>query len=117
MVGTDGEAVAVTRGLPNGQFGVAGLHAGSYSTATTVDGVETVGIQVVRHTARAADTGYYYRLMGRNAYLGHGFLHSGANSVVAATRAETYVLIGFELTCFHDYKAFTCSTIRSTAKG
>ena len=101
VVGTDSEAVTVTRGLPNGQLGVTRLNAGSYRTATTVDRVETVGVQVVRHTARAADTRDHHRLVGRNTYFGHRFLHRRAYGVITTARAETYVLIGFELTCFH----------------
>ena len=97
MVSSDSEAVAVAGHLPNGQFGMACLHAGSDRTATTLNGIETVGIEIVRHSAGTTNTGDDCHLVGRDSYLRHGFLKRHADSVVAATRAETYILIGFEL--------------------
>ena len=74
MVATDGQTVTVTGHLPNGQLRMRGLDACSYRCAAAVNGIETVGRQVVRHTAGAAytrDDSYLVRL---NAYLCHGFL-------------------------------------------
>ena len=93
MVAADGEAVAVARHLPYGQFGVCGLHAGGYGASAPVYGVEAVGVQVVRHAARAAYARYDYRVVGLNSYFRHCFLQGGADGMVAAAGAETYVLV------------------------
>ena len=51
MVAADSEAVAVTGHLPNAEFGMRGLDTSGDSSSTAVDSVESVGCQVVRHTA------------------------------------------------------------------
>ena len=45
------ETVSITGHLPNGYFRMGSLDAGSYSTATTVNGVKTIGVEVMRHSA------------------------------------------------------------------
>ena len=102
MVTADSHAVAVAGHLPDSEFGVGCLNAGSDSTAASVNGVEAVGTEVVRHARGAADAADDGDLMRRDADLRHGFLQRHADSVVTAARAETYVLVGFILTCFHD---------------
>ena len=97
MVASDSETVTVTGHLPDGQLGMACLHAGSDRAAAAVDGIETVGVEVVGHAAGTADTGNDCHLVGRDTYLRHGFLECHADSVVAAARTETYILIGLKL--------------------
>ena len=101
VVATNSEAVAIARHLPNIEFRMAGLNTRSDSTTTTVDGVKPVGVEIVWHTARAADTRDDYGLVGRYAHLCHGFLECEANSMVATARAELNGLVTFELICFH----------------
>ena len=50
VVATDGKAVAIARHLPDGHVGVSGLETGCHGTATTMNGVEGVGIGVIRQT-------------------------------------------------------------------
>ena len=106
VVATNSEAVAIARHLPNIEFGMASLDSCSDSTSTSVDGVKPVGVEVVRHTARAADTRDHYGLVGGNAYLCHGFLQREANSVVATARAELNGLRTFILSWFHKLVVF-----------
>ena len=101
MVSADSQAVAVTAHLPNSQFGMRCLDARSDCATATMDCIKTIRIEVVRHTAGTTDTGDNSHLMGRDTYLRHGFLQRHTDRVIAATRAETYILIGFKLRCFH----------------
>ena len=101
VVTTNSEAVAIACHLPHIEFGMASLDTRSDSTSTSVDGVKPVGVEVVWHTARAADTRDDYGLVGRYAHLCHGFLECEANSMVATARAELNGLVTFELICFH----------------
>ena len=102
VVTTNSEAVAIACHLPYTQLWVASLNARSDSATATVNGIESVGVQIVRHTARTADTGYYYCLVSRYADLSHGFLQCHTNSMVATSRTELYILIALKLTCFHN---------------
>ena len=96
VVATDSEAVAVASHLPNIEFGVAGLDAGSDSTSTSVDGVEAVGVEVMRHTARATNTRDHYGLVRRDTHLCHGLLQCHTDSMVTTARAKLNGLVTFE---------------------
>ena len=102
VVTTNRHTVTVARHLPYGEFWMTSLDTCSNGTATTVDGVETIGIQVVRHTARTTDTRDHGYLMSRDTNLCHGFLQCHADSMITTTRTELYILITFKLTCFHN---------------
>ena len=93
MVSTDCEAVSVSAHLPNSQFRMRSLDAGRYRSASSVDRIETVGIEIVRHTAGTSDTGDDRYLMRRDTYLRHRFLQRHAYRMVTTSRAKTYVLI------------------------
>ena len=101
VVTTDSKAVAIARHLPYTQFGVTGLNACSDSATATVNSIETVGVQIVRHTARTADTRYYYSLVSWYTHLCHRFLKRHTDSMVATSWTELYILIALKLTCFH----------------
>lgn len=88
MVTTDSEAVAIARHLPNIELRMASFDARSNSTTTTVDSVETVGVEVVWHTAGTTDTRDDYCLVSRDTHLRHGLLECKANSMVTTTRTE-----------------------------
>ena len=103
MVSSDSQTVSITTHLPNRQFRMTRFQTRSNGSSTTVNGVKTVCIEIMRHTATAADTGDNSNLMRRNTYLCHRFLQSHTDSVVTATGAETYVLIGFKLRSFHSF--------------
>jgi hypothetical protein len=102
MIASDSQTVAIAGHLPDGQLRMACLHARSNRTTAAVDGIETVGVEIVGHTAGTADTGNDCHLVGRDTYLRHGFLECHADSVVAATRTETYILIGLKFTKVHN---------------
>ena len=106
VVTTNSEAVAIAGHLPHIEFGMASLDTRSDSTSTSVDGVKPVGVEVVWHTARAADTRDDYGLVGRYAHLCHGFLECEANSMVATARTELNGLVTFILSWFHKLVVF-----------
>ena len=56
VIATDGQSVTVTADLPNCQFAVGHLAAGSYGCRTSVNGVHAVGGHVMGQTAGATDT-------------------------------------------------------------
>ena len=51
VVASDGETVAVARNLPDGHVGIGEFEAGGYGCGAAMDGVEAVGVHVVRQTA------------------------------------------------------------------
>ena len=51
MISTNSEAVAVASHLPYAEFWMAGFNTCGDSSTTSVYGVETIGVQVVRHSA------------------------------------------------------------------
>jgi hypothetical protein len=71
-----------------------------------MDGVETIGVEVMWHTARTTDTRYHSYLVCGYPYLCHGLLECHADSVVATTWAEFYKLIAFILGRFHKLFVF-----------
>ena len=120
MISTNSEAVAVASHLPYAEFWMAGFNTCGDSSTTSMYSVETVGVQVVRHTARTSNTRNHYCLMRWNPHLCHCFLQCHTYSMIATTWAKLYILITLKLTCFHTiyYKVgFTKFTILSTAKG
>ena len=56
VITTDSKTVAIARHLPNSQVRISHLTTGSNGSRTTVDGVHTVSIHIVRQTAGASDT-------------------------------------------------------------
>ena len=108
VVAAYSQTVTVAGHLPDAQFRMAGLDARSHCAAATVNGIEPVRVQVMRHTTGATYTRDYRYLMRRYTYLCHCFLQRGADSVVTATRAETYVLIGFIILCCHNLQITNC---------
>ena len=87
-----------------------GLDAGGDSTAATVYRIETVRIEVMRHTARTTDTGDNRYIMWGDAYLSHALLQRHAYRVITASRTKTYVLIRFKITCLHNQLSFLQQT-------
>ena len=110
MVSSDSQTVAISAHLPNGEFRMRGLHAGSYRAAAAVDGIESVGIEVMRHAAGTTDAGDDCHFVRRDTYLRHGFLQRHTYRVVTATWAETNVLVGFKITCLHSLLSFLQQT-------
>jgi len=56
MVSTNTQGVAIAGDNPNVQFGVGCLQATGKGRCSSVNGMETIGIHVVRKAARATDT-------------------------------------------------------------
>ena len=64
VVAADSEPVAVARNLPHCHLRIRNLIACRYCRSTSVDGMETVGIHVVRQTRAASYAGDDGSLVG-----------------------------------------------------
>src|SRR5215475_1220758 len=62
-----------------------------------VDGVEAIGVHVVREAARAADARDEHDVFLGDAEIGHRLLHGAQDRVVTAPRAPAHVLVGLEI--------------------
>src|SRR5690606_14843554 len=91
VVAADAETVAITRGHPDGELGVGGLHAHGERGRASVDGVEAIRIHVVRKAAGAADAADPDDVVRQDAELGHHALDVGQDAVVTAARTPTDV--------------------------
>ncbi len=94
VVAADRERVAVAGDDPHRQLGPRRLEPGGDRRRAAVDGVEAVGVHVVREAARAADAGDEDEVLARDAELGQHLLHLREDRVVAAARAPADVLVG-----------------------
>ena len=72
VVAADGHRVAVAHVDPHAQSWVGQLDAGGDGAGTTVDAVETVGVDIVGDTARASDAGDHADVFFLVAGLGEG---------------------------------------------
>ncbi len=67
VVAADRQRVAVAGGDPHLEVGPRQLEAGGHRRRAAVDGVEAVGVHVVREAAGAADAGDDHELLARDA--------------------------------------------------
>src|SRR3982074_2700292 len=61
------------------------------------EGVEAVGVHVVRKAARAADSRDEHDVLLGDPQIGHGLLHRAQDGVVPAPGAPAHVLVGLEI--------------------
>ncbi len=69
MVAADGKRIAVAGRDPDFKLGMGDLNAGGDSGCAAVNGMEPVGIHVIRKAAGAADAGYDDEFLARNSKL------------------------------------------------
>ena len=123
MVAADGQAVAVTADLPNGHFRICNLEAGSDCGSAAMNGVEAIGVAVVRQTRRASDAGDYGGHVGRHAEFGHCLMEAVQNCVVAASGTPANTLVALILLrgiclIFHYFRiSLTALTTSQTING
>src|SRR5262249_6571464 len=91
--GADGQAVAVAGDDPDGEVRTSHLQAGGEGGSATVDGVEAVGVHVVREAAGAANARHEDHLFALHAQRGQRLLHLGQDRVIAAAGAPTHFLV------------------------
>lgn len=72
VVATDGHRVTVAHVHPHRKGGVGELHAGSDGTGTSVDAVETIGVNIIRYARRASDTRHHADVLLLVTCLGEG---------------------------------------------
>ena len=102
VVATDAQPIAVSRDQPYVELWIGDLDASGDSRRTTVDGVKTVGVHVVREPARAADAGDKHGIVLFSTNLGADLANLIENRVIASSRTPTDILIRLEvLGCQH----------------
>src|SRR5437879_13642942 len=94
MVAANRQRVAVTGHDPYLQLRAGDLESGGDRRRAAVDRVESVGVHVVRETARATDAGDEHEVLAWQTELRHDALDLIENRVVAAPRAPANLLSG-----------------------
>ena len=74
VVTTNCQTVTVTGNLPDSQIRISYFGSCCNSGCTSVDGVETVCIYIIRQTGRTTDTRYYGNIVRSCSQFGHGFV-------------------------------------------
>src|SRR5690606_17203730 len=97
MVATDTQAVAIAGYHPHHELGIGHFDTRCHSGCAPVDGMESVGIDVVRKTAAAANAAYPSHVFRSHADLGQCPLYGRQDGVVAATWAPAHILVGGEV--------------------
>ena len=87
VAGANAVAVAVTAGHKNFKVLIGQLDAGRHVEGAPVQGVQAVGVDVVRELAGAADARNHRYLVRRTSKLGQGLLDRAQNPKVAAAAA------------------------------
>src|SRR4029077_17101100 len=82
VIAADGECVSVPGCHPDFQLRANRLQTRSYRWRPAVNGVETIGVHVIREAAGAADPGDDDKILFLNPKLRKNRLHSGENRVV-----------------------------------
>ena len=113
VVAADREAVAVAGDDPHLQVGVGEPQAGGERRGAAVDGVEAVGVHVVREAAGAADARDERHLLAWHADRGERLLHLGEDRVVPATGAPADLLVGLEVVGFESRESGRCGHVMS----
>src|SRR3989442_516726 len=97
VVAADRQPVAVPRHDEHLEIRACQPEPGGDGRGAAVDGVEPVGVHVVRKPARAADPRDEDDVLLRDAEVRHRLLHRGEDRVVPAARAPPDVLVGLEV--------------------
>ena len=97
MVAADAQTVAVTGDDPDLEIGVGAFGAGRDGQRPAMDAMESVGLQVIRESAAAADARDEQKPLARDAERRQDLLDLRQDRIVAATRAPAHVLIGGEI--------------------
>ena len=93
MVPADGQRVAVARDHPHVEIGPARRQPGGDRRGPPVDGVQAVGVHVVRETGGTPDAREEHGALPAHAEVGHHHLHRGEDGVVAAPGAPAHLLV------------------------
>ena len=93
VVAADGQAVAVAGHDPDVQLGPDQLQARGHGRRPAVEGLEAVGVEVVRQPARTADAGDEHQPFARHAQRRQHLLEHGQDREVAAAGAPAHLLV------------------------
>ena len=100
VVAADCKTIAVATHLPYGHFRIGNLEAGGHCGCASVNGMETIGIHVVRQTRATSNTGNHGSLVRGHREFGHRLVEGVEDSVVAASRTPAHRLVAFIVGCF-----------------
>src|SRR5690554_5422716 len=95
MVATNGKRISVTGDDPYIQIRISQLCAGRYRWRTAMDRMEPVCFHIIWETEGTADAADEQRIFGAHTQFRHGPLNRFQDSIVAATGAPAYFLVGF----------------------
>jgi hypothetical protein len=104
VVAADAECIAVARDDPDTQVWSRQLQPCCYRRRATVDGVDSVRVDVVGKATAATDPRNENRLLGADADLGQHLFHLGENRVIAASGAPTNVLVAGKIVWLQEWK-------------
>jgi len=99
VVSAYGKAVAVTRNLPHGHCRIGHLESRSHCGGTALDGVESVGVHVVREARAAPDARNHGCVVGSHAYFGHSLVEHVEYGMVATSGAPAHRLVALIVSC------------------
>src|SRR5690348_9461507 len=97
MIAADREGVTVAGDNPDRQIRPGHRESGGNRRGTAVNGVDTVGVQVVREPAGTSDAGDEHQVFSPQAQLGEETAHGREDDVVTASGAPAHLLIGGEV--------------------
>src|SRR3712207_782313 len=91
VVSANSKTVSVTRYLPYSEIGIGHFGSRCHSCRTSVNGVETIRIYIIRQTRRTTYTRNNSGLMRRNPQLCHSFMQRIYKSVIAVSRTPAWL--------------------------
>jgi hypothetical protein len=92
VIAANGETVAIARHQPNGEFRVGDLHACGNGRCSSMNGMKTISIHIIRKPTGAANPADDHKIFLRYSKLGEGALYGVENSVIATTRAPPNIV-------------------------
>src|SRR5690606_22588388 len=97
MISSNAEAVTITGNDPHAQFRPRCFQSRSNRGSSSVDGMHSVGVHVIRKAAAATDSRYDHDIFARNVQCWHYLLHLREYGVIPTTGTPTHFLIGGEV--------------------
>lgn len=112
MIASYRKGIAVSAHLPHSKGGVGDLDAGTDGGGASVDGMESVGIHIIRKSGRTSYPGdHHITLLGvieSLTHLGQSPLQCGEDGVVSASGTPACLFLAFEIICRKYCHSYQC---------